>query len=210
MDTRIWDMNITDMIMDNIYEPIRAPEISWIWIRIHPQYLWLFMDIACYETGKWQRRLAWGNFITCNIQHTQFVKHSLFSDLVLIDIVIELSQSSIKSYASARPLQPPQELLDRNPFNWAIETMQPLHYLIILFFGRSGMIFLAFLQVWILCSFSRRVDEEFVKARTRLKKGPGEIGNCGTISLSLDGWKSHNGYKICWFWYSHQETPSLL
>jgi len=24
------DMNITDMIMDNIYESIRAPEISWI------------------------------------------------------------------------------------------------------------------------------------------------------------------------------------
>jgi hypothetical protein len=67
----------------------------------------------------------WGNFITCNIQHTQFVKHFLFSELVLIDIVIEPSQSSIKSYASARPLQPPQELLDRNPFNWAIETMQP-------------------------------------------------------------------------------------
>ena len=157
------DMNITDMIMDNIYESIRAPEISWIWIRIRPQYPWLFMDIACYETGKWQRRLAWGNFITCNIQHTQFVKHSLFSDLVLIDIVIELSQSSIKSYASARPLQPPQELLDRNPFNWAIETMQP---------------FTLF----------------------------GEIGDCGTIPLSLDGWKSHNGYKICWFWYSHQAT----
>ena len=37
------------------------------------------------------------------------------------------------------------------------------------------------------------MDEEFVKARTQLKKEPGEIGNCG---VSLDGWKSQNGYKI--------------
>jgi hypothetical protein len=29
-----------------------------------------------------------GNFIICNIQHTQFGKHLLFSDLVLIYIVI--------------------------------------------------------------------------------------------------------------------------
>jgi Tetratricopeptide repeat len=48
------------------------------------------------------------------------------------------------SYASARPLQPPQELLDRNPFNWAIGTMQALHDAIILFFSRSGSIFQEF------------------------------------------------------------------
>jgi hypothetical protein len=45
-------------------------------------------------------------------------------------------------------------------------------------------------------TFSRRVDEEFVKARALLKKELGEIGNCSTISLSLDGWKSQNGHKI--------------
>jgi hypothetical protein len=44
--------------------------------------------------------------------------------------------------------------------------------------------------------FSRRVDEEFVKARTQLKKELGEIGNRSTISLSLGGWKSQNCHKI--------------
>ena len=66
-------------------------------------------------------------------------------------------------------------------------------------FARSGMIFLAF-----FASTDLRADllavwtnvEEFVKARTQLKKELGEIGNCSTISLSLNGWKSQNGHKI--------------
>ena len=40
------------------------------------------------------------------------------------------------------------------------------------------------------------MDEEFVKARTQLKKEVGEIENGSTISLSLDGWKSQNVHKI--------------
>src|SRR6202007_1194252 len=45
-------------------------------------------------------------------------------------------------------------------------------------------------------AFSRRVDEEFVKARAQLKKELGDIENCNTIALSLDGWKSQNGHKV--------------
>jgi len=63
------------------------------------------------------------------------------------------------------------------------------------------LLFFLFRQIWydipgVFCkygsssSFSRRVDEEFVKARALLKKELGEIGNYNTISLSLDGWKS--------------------
>ena len=45
------------------------------------------------------------------------------------------------------------------------------------------------------------MDEEFVKARTQLKKELGEIGNRSTISLSyrswsLGGWKNQNCHKI--------------
>ena len=112
-------------------------------------------------------------------------------------IVIASSQSSMLSYVAARPLQSPQELLDRNLFNWAIGTMQPFAV-----FDNP-----LFRQIWhdlpgVVCkygssmSFSRRVDEEFITARTQLKKELGEIGNCNTIALSLDGWKSQNGHKI--------------
>jgi hypothetical protein len=45
-------------------------------------------------------------------------------------------------------------------------------------------------------SFSRRVDEEFTRARIQLKDELRDIKNCNTIALSLDGWKSQNGYKI--------------
>jgi len=43
----------------------------------------------------------------------------------IIDIDIASPQSSILSYVATRPLQSPQELLDRNIFNWAIGTIQP-------------------------------------------------------------------------------------
>ena len=91
----------------------------------------------------------------------------LFLDFVLIDIVIAPSQSSIKSYTSTRSLQPPQELLDRNLFNWAIGTMQSFTL-----FDNP-----LFREIWhdipglasttlyeSSSSFSRRVDKEFVKA----------------------------------------------
>ncbi|KAN0070500.1 hypothetical protein V8E54_011369 [Elaphomyces granulatus] len=115
----------------------------------------------------------------------------------IIDIVIASPQSSMLSYVASRPLQSPQELLDRNIFNWAIGTMQPFTL-----FDNS-----LFQQIWhdlpgVYCkygsssSFSHRVDEEFVKARAQLKKELGDIDNCNTIALSLDGWKSQNGHKV--------------
>jgi hypothetical protein len=66
-----------------------------------------------------------------------------------------------------------------------LEQCSLLHYLIILFFGRYGMIFLTF-----FASTDLRADllvvwtnvEEFVKARTQLKKELREIGNCSTLS----------------------------
>jgi hypothetical protein len=108
------------------------------------------------------------------------------------------SHSSIESYVSARPLQPPEELLSSIEL---LEQCSLLHYLIILFFGRSGRIFQAFfastdLRADLLAVCRWTNVEEFVKACTQLKKEPGEIGNCSTISLSLDGWKSQNVHKI--------------
>jgi hypothetical protein len=47
-----------------------------------------------------------GDFITCNIQHTQFGKHLLFSDLVLIDIAS--SQSSINLMPLTGPSRTPR------------------------------------------------------------------------------------------------------
>jgi len=102
------------------------------------------------------------------------------------------------SYITNQPqLQPPQELLDQNIFNWAIGTMQPFTI-----FDNP-----LFRQIWLdlpgfSCkygssnSFVRHVDEEFTKVRVQLKKELGEIENCNTIALSLDGWKSQNGHKI--------------
>ena len=93
----------------------------------------------------------------------------------------------------------PQELLDRNLFNWVIGTMQPFTLLDNLLFRQiwydipgvfTGMdLRTDFLAVW-------TKSEEFVKARAQLKKELGEIGNYSTISLSLDGWKSQNCHKI--------------
>ena len=101
------------------------------------------------------------------------------------------------SYIATQSLQSPQELLDWNLFNWAIGTMQPFST-----FDNS-----LFRQIWLdlpgfSCkygstnSFSRCIDEEFAKAQTQLKKELGETENCNTIALSLDGWKSQNGYKV--------------
>ncbi|EED22636.1 conserved hypothetical protein [Talaromyces stipitatus ATCC 10500] len=110
---------------------------------------------------------------------------------------ITSSQSSMLSYVRAQPLQSPQELLDQNIFNWAIGTMQPF----------STFDDPLFRQIWSdlpgysckygsLNSFSRRVDKEFAKARIQLKNKLRKIENCNAIALSLDGWKSANGYKI--------------
>lgn len=101
------------------------------------------------------------------------------------------------SYVRAQPLKSPQELLDQNIFNWAIGTMQPF----------STFDDPLFRQIWsdlpgYSCkygssnSFSRRVDEEFAKARIQLKNELGKTENCSAIALSLNGWKSANGYKI--------------
>ena len=107
------------------------------------------------------------------------------------------SQSLLDSYVTSQPRPQilTQELLDQNIFNWAIGTMQPFTM-----FDNS-----LFQQIWldlpgISCkygssaSFSRCVDEEFGKARMQLKKKLKET--CSTIALSLDEWKSQNGYKI--------------
>jgi hypothetical protein len=112
-------------------------------------------------------------------------------------IVISSSQSSILSYTTNQPLQSPQEVLDQNIFDWAIGTMQPFTT-----FDNP-----LFWQIWLnlpgfSCkygssnSFSRYVDEEFIKVQIQLKKELGEIENCNTIALSLNEWKSQNGHKI--------------
>ena len=136
------------------------------------------------------------------IYKDQDTSQGIFIDIfirnLLIDIVIS-SQSSILSYARTQPpsLQSSQELLDQNIFNWAIETMQPF----------STFDNPLFQQIWLdlpgfSCkygssnSFSCHIDDEFAKARAQLKKELEEIKNCNMIALSLDGWKSQNGYKI--------------
>ena len=90
------------------------------------------------------------------------------------------SQSSIKSYASARPSTEISSIE-------LLEQCSLLHYLIILFFWQICDVpgILAF-----FASTDLRADllavwtnvEEFVKARTQLKKELGEIGNCSTLS----------------------------
>ena len=63
------------------------------------------------------------------------------------------------------------------------------------------MIFLAFFASTDLrADFLATWTKNLFKARTQLKKELGEIGNCSTISHSLDGWKSQNGHNLCYYW----------
>ena len=113
------------------------------------------------------------------MQHTAYPIWETFTNRY--SYTLAFSQSSIKSYASYSLHKNSSIEISSIGF---IGTMQPFTLFDNLLFRQ-----ILYDIPGVFCGygssnwFSRRVDEEFVKARTQLKKELGEIGNRSTISL---------------------------
>ena len=89
---------------------------------IEGRYLGSSLTVAykSYRRGK-KRRDKGDSGELYNMQHTAYPVWETFTFLSScasrFGYTLAPTQSSLKSYASARPLQPPEELLDRNLFN---------------------------------------------------------------------------------------------